>query len=104
MDIPSFVITGLIGLAGVAAGYGALKITSARNASDIQDVRSTFVPQRECTLKHQQLVSKIDKIELAIIDQQRTTRRLGNFAIHQLTTLCGMSLAEAQDILENGKD
>jgi len=103
MDIPSFIITGVIGLAGVAAGYGALKITAARNASDIEDVRNTFVPQRECILKHQQLVSKLETVQSTVIDQQRTTRRLVNFAIHQLTTN-GMSLAEAQDILENGKD
>jgi hypothetical protein len=62
-----------------------------------------FVPQAECGLRHQQLVNKLETVQSTVIDQQRITRRLLNFAMHQLTSN-GMSLAEAQDVLENGKD
>lgn len=110
MDIPSFIVTGIIGLAGVAAGYGVLQNKTSRNESDIGEVKALisgmsgkFVPQSECALKHDQLVRKLETVSSTVIDQQRTTQRLLNFAMHQLTSN-GMSLAEAQDVLENGKD
>lgn len=110
MDIPSFIITAIAGLAGVAAGYGVLQNKTSRNESDIGDVKGLigdmagkFVPQSECALKHDQLVRKLETVQSTVVDQQHITRRLLNFAMHQLTSN-GMSLAEAQDVLENGKE
>jgi hypothetical protein len=110
MDIPSFIIMGIIGLVGVAAGYGALKSKASRNERDIEEVKETlgdmdgkFVPQTECALRHDQLVKKLETVQTTVVDQQRTTQRLLNFAMHQLTSN-GMSLADAQDVLENGRN
>lgn len=105
MDIPGYIITAIAGIVGVAVAWGTMQTHLKINTKDIESVMDKMdgkVSKLECAVKHDNVTSSLSKVGQVVEKQEITTRRLYNFAVYQMTTKDGMSLSEAQDVLENG--
>jgi hypothetical protein len=113
MEITSAMISAATGILGVAVGFGALRAIVARNTFDLKQMlkrmncfdkknAEKFVPRTECVLIHDKVTEALSDLEEHVDRQQNITRRLENFALYQLTVKDGMSLSDAQSVLENG--
>lgn len=101
VNVLQLILTAVIGLAGVAVGYGGVKVQVRRNTYDIAGLRkdmnvitgspsgrSVYVPRAEC--------------ETFSADREAMERKLSalmNFARHVLTTDKKMSLQRVNEIL-----
>lgn len=110
MDILGYVITAAVGVLGVAVAWGTMTAITKRNMADITKLDNKvdtmddkFVPQTECVLRHDNVADTLDEVKSDVSRQEHTTRRLLNFATYQLMVKDGIPLAEANEILENGK-
>jgi hypothetical protein len=112
MEISSTLISAASGILGVAVAFGGLKALVGRNTKDVnrlqQDIdtlddehEKRFVPKSECTLTHEGVKSAMSDLDESVKKQRNAQRRFENFALYQLTK-DGMSLSEAQGVLENG--
>ncbi len=106
------------GLLGVAAGYGALRARAAANAKGLEKLKKSwnafhgqgtnpgaepmYVRRTECKERTDRIESSIGVLDETVTTQAESIQRLENFARWQLTTKEGLSLSEANDILENG--
>jgi hypothetical protein len=112
MEISNALISGIVGLLGVGVGFGALRAIVVRNTSDVKKLRQDiedqdyehekrFVPKSECSITHDGVKNALSDLDESVRKQQNAQRRFENFALYQLTK-DGMSLSDAQGVLENG--
>lgn len=119
MDLLSWVqvgITALAGLFGVALGYGRMRDRIRENHERIERLdhaigivmgrdgaQSMFITRRECAMSHDRLEQTIQDLRADVRAHQRSLEEVKNFARWWLTTKEGLSLAEANMVLGNGK-
>lgn len=113
MEVSSNVlVTAIAGLLGVGVGFGGLRGIIVRNTLDLikletrvdsqeEEHKNKFVPKAECIVTHEAVKTALDNLDKTVKKQQHTQRRFENFALYQLTK-DGMSLSDAQTVLENG--
>jgi hypothetical protein len=112
MEISSALVSAATGILGVAVTFGALRAYVFRNTADVKKLRKDiedqddehekkFVPKSECALTHAGVKSALADLDANVTKQQNAQRRFENFALYQLTK-DGMSLSDAQGVLENG--
>jgi hypothetical protein len=108
----------IVGLLTVAAAYGALKTKLAQHGRDIGDLKADvnvingqhapgaeplFVRRSECSETTRRFEIAHDSLRGAVEIQAASVDRLLNFARWNLTTKEGMTLGQANEILENGR-
>lgn len=107
-----------VGALTIAAAYGAIKTRLAQNSKDISELKNDvdtmngrgavdaeplFVKRTECAETRERFEIVDKELKSAIAAQDKSVNRLLNFSRWSLTTKEGLTLAEANDILENGK-
>lgn len=111
-------LTFFSGLLGVAAGYGALRARALANAKALNKLQKSwnafhgqgtnpgadpvYIRRTECKETRDRIENSIGALDETVTTQGECIQRLENFARWQLTTKEGLSLSEANDILENG--
>mgnify|MGYP001170114047 CR=1 FL=1 len=108
-------ISFLSGLVGVGVGWGALRNQVKNNTRDIVEIysrlasihgqnsgRSIFVPREECMERHEDMTEEVKQIKKQAEKHAKATTGLQNFARWMLIKKEGLSLIEAEKILNQG--
>ena len=102
----------LMGLLGVAAGYGGVRLQVRMNRDNIAALQNdfnvlvgnptgtpAFVPREECARQTTEMARKINTLSIASREQGQRLTGLSNFARYVLTKQQGLTLAEVNEIL-----
>jgi hypothetical protein len=115
MHIINLVLTFVIGMLGVAVGYGALKNEVKNNKEDIDELKtwrmavegnpgnnSAYIRRNECADRHKAIEGQMKDIKNQCEKQAKATAGLQNFARWMLTKKEGLTLVEVDKII-NGE-